>query len=39
MFTVVAMVLQKIMTAQWGQVKRRQNSGHHRNCISNYKEK
>jgi hypothetical protein len=33
MFTVVATVLQQNLSAQWGRVRRRQNNGHHKNCI------
>jgi hypothetical protein len=38
MFRVVAMMFQQIMTAQWGQVRRRQNNGHHKNGIKTHEE-
>jgi hypothetical protein len=39
MLTVVAMICQEIMTAQWGRVRRSQNNGHHKNFTKTHEAK
>jgi hypothetical protein len=38
-FAVVAVILQQIMTSEWGPVRRRHNNGHYKNFIKNSRSK